>query len=68
MSQDNNYNKEETIIFPIQLDPFPYKSVSTENINVKQKLLVEHRNSSSPTIEGNVNKGEKDEKSEDEGI
>ena len=33
MSENSNNDKEESINFPIELDPFPFKSSSTENID-----------------------------------
>ena len=33
MSENSNNDKEESINFPIELDPFPFKSSSTGNID-----------------------------------
>ena len=45
MSEQNNGVNENSIIFPIELDPFPFHSSATRNINGKLHIFTENKDS-----------------------
>ena len=60
MSEYCNNDREELINFPIELDPFPYKSSSTGNINDTTQLSTETNESSKLNESNEVKENEAD--------
>ena len=54
MSEQNNGVNENSIIFPIELDPFPFHSSATRNINGKLHIFTENKDSSKSQVSQEV--------------